>query len=231
LKQEFVALISHDLRTPLTSVGGILELMSRGAYGETSTTAQTQIGVARRNLDRVLGLISQLLDMEKLESGTIELDIKDVTIKSILQRASESVSAFAEQRQVAIEIADRDVLVIADAERIVQVVVNLLSNAVKFSPPGAKISVSVTDTVGPPPAVEISVKDEGPGVAAEAHELIFQKFRQSGAIATDREKGGTGLGLAICKAIVELHGGQIGVDSTPGGGARFWFTLQPTSIS
>lgn len=221
LRQAFVAMVSHDLRTPLTSVQVYLQLLTGGALGGLSDKAREKGVRAEKSVERLVELINDLLEVEKLESGAVNLKLVPVTVAEILQGSIEAVADLAEKEQVDLDIADSSLGITVDRDRIIRVLTNLLGNAIKFSEPGKTVSVEVleTDTM-----VEFHVRDEGPGVPSELCEAIFEKFRQVKE-SDSTEKGGTGLGLPICKAIVEQHGGTIGVVSQEGSGSDFWFCL------
>lgn len=222
MKKEFVAMVSHDLRTPLNSVGGFLELLTEGVYGEMPARGMSGAELASRNVGRILRLVNDLLEITKFESeGKIELACSDADLGGILERSAEAVRVFAEKHSVRLECPSIKLNVWADPDRMERVVVNLVSNAVKFSPANEAVSIEVEDK---PESVLVKVIDRGRGVPAEYRHVIFERFKQ--VKKTDAtQKGGTGLGLAICKAIVEEHGGTIGVDSEEGKGSVFWFSL------
>jgi signal transduction histidine kinase len=221
LKNGFLSTASHELRTPLTSIRGSLGLLASGAVGALSEEAVEVVAIAERNAVRLMALINDILDLDRLETGTIELRFEDVPVESILRRTMESLPAFEHQHGITIEMAEASATLWADADRIVQVVVNLLSNAVKFSPPRAPVTVGVglRDNW-----VEFRITDRGRGVPVADRSAIFERFRQV-ETSDAREKGGTGLGLAICKSIIEQHGGTIGVESQEGSGSTFWFRV------
>ncbi|GEM_PF-518445 len=221
MKQEFLAMVSHDLRTPLSSIAGIFEMLSRGTYGQIPAAAVDKVAMAARNVKRLLSMVNDLLDMEKLDAGQLELTVTSVSMADLLQRCREEVESVAEQRRVTIVVEDCQVEFPADAERMIQVVVNLLSNAIKFSPEGGVVTLSGQAAAD---GVLIQVKDQGRGVPAAHREAIFERFKQVEA-ADGKRKAGTGLGLPICKQMVELHGGRIGVDSEEGKGSTFWIRL------
>jgi PAS domain S-box-containing protein len=220
LKKGFLSTVSHELRTPLTSIRGSLGLLASGAAGPLSDHVVEVVALAERNAIRLMALIEDILDLERLETGKIELQITDVPIASILRRAMESLAAFGAQG-VRVEAPTVSSSIHGDADRIVQVLVNLLSNAVKFSAPGGVVTIAVT---ADSQWTEFRVIDHGRGVPAAHRRAIFERFRQVDP-SDAREKGGAGLGLAICKSIVEQHGGSIGVESEEGAGSAFWFRL------
>jgi signal transduction histidine kinase len=223
LKNGFLSTASHELRTPLTSIRGSLGLLASGVVGALSDEAAEVVAIAERNAVRLMALINDILDLERLETGTIELRFAQVPVESILRRAMESLPAFGPQHGITVEVPEVSATIWADADRIVQVVVNLLSNAVKFSPPGGVVTIDVRRDSG----VEFRITDRGRGVPMAFRRAIFERFRQVDT-ADSREKGGTGLGLAICKSIVEQHGGTIDVESEEGRGSTFWFRVGTT---
>lgn len=173
-------------------------------------------------LARLVQLITGLLDFARMESGKLELDLAPVKVSAILQRATDAMQGLADKKNIAIELPGDDYKLLADEERLVQVVVNLLSNAIKFSPPKTRIQIdaqlSETD-------IKISVSDEGPGVPEQYRQAVFEKFQQLETTSSSSEKG-FGLGLNICKAIVEGHGGALGVEEGRlGKGSTFYFTI------
>lgn len=226
LKKEFVAMVSHELRTPLTSVHGTLTLLESGAFGELSDRARQRIVTAEVDINRLIGLINDLLDVERLSSGDLEMHLMPVGIGEAFERAKISVEGFAEQQKVSIELVDSDLEVIADNDRIVQVLVNLLSNAIKFSPEGSSVRVSASDDGD---AVVVRIEDKGRGIPAAKIATVFDRFKQMEADDSTK-KGGSGLGLHISKQIIEQSRGTIGVESVEGAGSTFWFKL-PKPVS
>ncbi|MCU1246004.1 MAG: histidine kinase, partial [Acidobacteria bacterium] len=198
-KRDFLSTISHELRTPLTSIRGSLALIAAGVMGEVPAEIRKMIDLAERNSTRLLALINDLLDIERMESGRMEMEMRDVPLDPILQRSAESVRALADQQNIAIQVASSGAHVRADEHRITQVVINLLSNAIKFSPRGGVVEVAAHcfDSTA-----EVRVSDRGRGVPQEAQQRIFERFAQVDA-SDSKAKGGAGLGLAICRAIVE----------------------------
>jgi len=221
LKKEFVATVSHELRTPLTSIRGSLGLLAGGVLGQLTPEAVEVVAVAERNVIRLVRLINDILDLERLDTGRIEMHFETLTLASVFERSLEAVRAFADQEGVPLESTAPSGLVWGDGDRLVQVLVNLLSNAVKFSPRGRGVRLSASEAGG---YAEVRVTDQGRGIPMSYREAIFERFRQVEA-SDARQKGGSGLGLAICKAIIEQHGGSIGVESEEGRGSVFWLKL------
>ena len=223
LKQEFVATVSHELRTPLTSIRGALGLLAGGDLGRLSPEARELVTIAERNSVRLVALINDILDLERLESGKIHMRFEAVPLADVIGRALESVNGAAQAAGVRLVAPEATARAWADADRLTQVLVNLLSNAIKFSPAGSAVTVGVAES---PQWVDVRVADQGRGVPDALHDAIFERFRQVTA-SDERDKGGTGLGLAICRAIVEQHQGLIGVESAMGSGSTFWFRVPP----
>ncbi|HEY9785854.1 MAG TPA: PAS domain S-box protein [Candidatus Obscuribacterales bacterium] len=222
LKQEFVSMVSHELRSPLTSVQGFLTLLAEDVYGPLTETGKNKVEVAERNVTRLIKLINDLLDIDRLEAGRLKMFFQPIDVSAAIERAVEAVRVLAEQAQVTVEYPTEPYEVVADYDRLVQVVINLLANAFKFSPPSStvKVVVSKTDKDG----LDIRVVDQGVGIPNKYQKVIFERFEQVNT--PDRmKKGGSGLGLAICKAIVEQHGGSIGIESEEGKGCTIWFRL------
>jgi signal transduction histidine kinase len=229
-KRELVSIVSHELRTPLLSISSALELFSTGMMGELTEKGKNRLSYAQGEADRLIRLINDLLDIEKMEAGKFVLDFTEVSIVEMVESSVSAAAQLAEAKQVTIEteIADTNGTIFADRDRLCQVFINLLSNAIKYSPEKAKIIVSaekINDA-----QIKFSIIDQGRGIPEELRQKIFDRFVQvEKSDATER--GGTGLGLAICKAIVEQHGGEIGVDSQIGAGSTFWFMMPINSSS
>ena len=221
LKNGFLSTVSHELRTPLTSIRGSLGLLASGAVGALSDEVVEVVAIAERNAVRLIALINDILDLERLETGMIELQFAQVPVESVLRRAIESLPPLGQTHGITVEAPEVSSLMWADADRIVQVLVNLLSNALKFSPSGGVVTIGVGRRES---WVEFRVTDRGRGVPVAHRQAIFERFRQV-ETSDAREKGGTGLGLAICKSIIEQHGGTIGVESEEGSGSTFWFRV------
>ncbi len=224
MKNEFVSTVSHELRTPLTSIRGSLGLLEGGIMGELPASALDMVRIARTNTERLIRLINDILDLEKMEAGKLELKLQAVEPAEVVEATFSGVRAMADGAKVALraEVAGAPA-VRADRDRLIQVLTNLLSNAIKFSPPGAGVVVRAEADSGG--GVRFSVTDEGPGISPEQRGRLFGKFQQLDGSDT-RSKGGTGLGLAISQAIVEQHGGRIEVHAGPEGrGSTFTFRL------
>jgi PAS domain S-box-containing protein len=225
LKRDFVSTVSHELRTPLTSIRGALGLLASGTLGELDDDAREMVAVAERNSVRLIELINDILDFERLESGRMEIHPRRTSFSAIIERSLENVRTFADQEDVVVEVLSGNGEIVADEDRIVQVLVNLLSNAIKFSPAGSKVTIETSQLDG---QIECRVIDRGRGIAPEAQGRLFKRFQQVDS-SDRRERGGTGLGLAISKAIVQEHRGEIGVESVLGKGSTFWFRLPAES--
>jgi PAS domain S-box-containing protein len=221
MHNEFVSTVSHELRTPLTSLRGSLGLLSGGIMGKLPVEADELVGIAARNAERLALLINDILDLQKIESGKIHMDIRVCNLAEIVERSVQEMSAMADANEIEISTARSDYKIMADPDRMVQVLDNLLSNAIKFSPEGTRVFIDAARENG---NVIVSVRDQGDGISDSFKERIFNKFQQADSSVT-RNKSGTGLGLAICKAIVEGHGGEICFESKIGEGSTFFFTV------
>jgi len=221
VKQDFVAAITHDLRTPLTSLQATLTLLSDGAYGQLSGHGEKRVKSAESGISRLITLINNLLDIEKMEAGKLSMTFADVNLADLVEQSVEAVQGFAEQQGVSVKSEKLSIDVLADSDRMVQVLVNLLSNAIKFSEEGGEVEIKIADKND---CSEVQVIDHGTGIPTGCENSIFEKYEQAHAPG-DKRRQGTGLGLSICKTIVELHGGTIGVRGTEGGGSTFWFRL------
>jgi len=225
MKNEFVSIVSHELRTPLTSIRGALGLIRGGIGGALPAQVQSLLDIADKNSERLVLLINDILDIDKIESGQMHFDIQRLDIVDLAAQAIAANQTYAAQLDVSLamvsELPDPAPLVRADPQRLTQVITNLLSNAAKFSPPGETVTLRLRLR---DPYVRLEVIDRGPGIPVEFQERIFQKFAQADSSST-RKKGGTGLGLSICKAIMERLEGQIGFESSVGQGTTFWVDI------
>ncbi len=227
LKKQFVASVSHELRTPLTAIRGALGLLSSGAVGVLPPESSEVLDVAERNVGRLSAIIGDILDFERIQSGLFSIAPADIPLSSVVQGALDVVGTLAREADVRIAATPSDLRVRADEARLTQVLVNLLSNAVKFSPAGSEVSLTASRQQD---WVEVRVSDRGRGVPEALRSIIFEPFRQAEQSDARRHRG-AGLGLAICRAIVQQHGGTIGVTPRPGGGATFWFTMPAAGIA
>ena len=221
LKGEFVMTASHELRTPLTSLGMSIDLLRESASKKLDDREQKLLSAAHEDLHRLRVLVNNLLDLSKIEAGKMEMDFSRHPLRPLLEKVVESFKLQAEQKGIALSFQVSEDLpqIRADANKISWVLTNLISNALHFTPQGGKIQLTA-EAFGP--FVQVSVRDNGPGIPFEYQSKIFDKFVQ---VKTPQALGGSGLGLAICKEIVRAHGGTIWVDSAPGGGSTFIFTI------
>jgi PAS domain S-box-containing protein len=223
LKDEFVSTVSHELRTPLTSIAGSLGLLIGGAAGTLPEPAARLIRIAQSNSQRLVRLINDILDIEKIESGQTVFKFKRLSARALVEQVIEANRGYADGFQVRVRL-DADATageVYADPDRLAQVITNLLSNAIKFSPPGDEVVVAINERDD---TVRIAIRDHGHGIPNEFRPRIFEKFAQADA-PDARQKGGTGLGLSIVKQIVTRLGGTVGFEDTAGGGTVFYVAL------
>ncbi len=219
LKQEVIAMITHDLRTPLSTINNVLDFFENGTSGTFDAKGRNYVLMAKRNADRMVALINDLLDIEKIKSGMMQLELDSVALHRCFDNCQATSSGLAEEMAVTLQFAPTNIVVEADEQRLDRVLSNLVANAIKYSPKGTNVKVVAEQQRN---SVKISVQDQGPGIPPDMLEAVFERFQQVGGSA--KSKGGSGLGLTICKAIVELHGGKIWVESA-GQGSTFSFTL------
>jgi PAS domain S-box-containing protein len=221
LKSEFVSTVSHELRTPLTSIRGALGLLSSGLLGAVAEKGQRMLEIAVTNTDRLVRLINDILDLERIESGKVELRRGRVDAHAMVEQAREGLQSIADAENIRIVVEPFDGTLWGDSDRVIQTLTNLIGNAIKFSP--ANTTVTLTGTAG---ATEFTfcVADEGRGVPDDKLASIFQRFNQVDA-SDSRAKGGSGLGLAICQSIVTAHGGRIWAEKNEPAGTRMRFTI------
>ncbi len=221
MKSEFVSTVSHELRTPLTSIRGALGLVQGGAVGALPPKAADLIGIALGNTERLTRLVNDLLDLNKLEAGRLELHLAPLSAREVIDAAVRELTPVGAAHRVTIAgESDGAAMIIGDRDRILQVLTNLISNAIKYSPDGDTIRVRARRAAH---AVRIEVEDHGSGIPADQLGRLFQRFQQVGDAS--QRKSGTGLGLAISRSLVEMHNGRIGVESTPGHRTIFWFEI------
>jgi signal transduction histidine kinase len=214
--------MSHELRTPLNAIIGFSQVLRQGLFGTVNAKQEEYLDDILSSGHHLLSLINDVLDLSKVEAGQVELEVATFSLREALERGVVTVREPATKHGVrlSLELAPGVDLVAGDERRLRQVIFNLLSNAVKFTPEGGEVVVA---TASRDHEVLISVNDTGPGIPLEDHERIFEEFQQTDVGVRQRE--GTGLGLALSKRLVELHGGRIWVESEPGHGSRFVFTL------
>jgi signal transduction histidine kinase len=223
LKNEFVSVVSHELRTPLTSIHGALSLILGGAAGEFSVKALQLLEIANTNCIRLVRLINDILDIEKIEAGKIDFDLKPIELSTLIFSALSNNQMVGEQHGVHISCDQiiPGIKVNADNDRLMQVLTNLISNAVKFSPDGETVKISMSQKGH---RVIVAITDKGAGIPIEFQSKVFEKFSQADSTTT-RQKGGTGLGLAISKALIHKLGGTLNFISKIGDGTTFFFDL------
>jgi len=223
LKDEFVSVVSHELRTPLTSISASLGLLMAKPANNLPEPVARLIAIAHANSRRLVRLVNDILDIEKMDSGQVFFKFERVEVRSQVEQAIEANRGFAESHgvQTRLESADPIDAVRADSDRLGQVITNLLSNAIKFSPADGEVVVAIENG---PDVIRISVRDHGPGIPAEFKPHIFERFAQAD-VTNARQKGGTGLGLSIVKQIVDRLGGVISFADAPGGGTIFQLEL------
>lgn len=223
MKREFLSIVSHELKTPLTSMRGALALLSSGRLLDDPETAQEMLEIAKVDTERLVRLVDDLLDLERLEAHQLILTKQWCDTASLMRRSIESLQLLAEESQLTLVCQPLNVEIFVDGDRIVQTLINLLGNAIKFSSEGSEVYLKA-ELVNGDQWVRFQVRDWGRGIPQDKLDLIFERFQQ--ANATDaRQHGGTGLGLAISRDLVQLHGGQIWVESTLGEGSTFYFTV------
>ncbi|MFT7338097.1 MAG: PAS domain S-box-containing protein [Marinobacter maritimus] len=227
MKNQFVSTISHELRTPLTSITGAIGLLASGAAGNLPEKARDMMAIAKRNAQQLTRLINDLLDMEKLVEGMLDIKLERQPLQPLLEQAVATNQSYGAQRKITIDpvsdIPGSDVFV--DGQRLLQALNNLISNAIKFSPDNGRVYLSACHELSEgKPTVLIGVEDNGQGVPTAFRDQIFQRFAQADSSDT-RSRGGTGLGLAITRELITAMGGEVGFESLPGQGATFWIRL------
>ncbi len=226
MKDEFISIVSHELRTPLTSIRGSIGMLDSGVLDDEPETAKHMLKVAVNNSDRLIRLVNDILDLERLESGKTQMVMEPCNVNDLMQQAVDSVQAIADEARVTISVSSLSTIVHADPDAIVQVLTNLLGNAIKFSSGGSQVwlKAELQGVEEWKNEILFSITDQGRGIPLEKLESIFGRFQQVD-VSDSRQKGGTGLGLAICRNIVQQHRGQIWVESAVGKGSTFYFTV------
>ena len=223
LKDQFVSTVSHELRTPLTAIHGFIELILDGDAGPVNDEVREYLGVVRDNTERLIALVNDLLDVSRLEAGSLQLPLEPVSLTAILEEVARTLRPGIEAKRQALVLTVDPALsrVLGNAERLTQVVTNLLDNASKYTPPGGAITVGAACTGA---HVQVTIHDTGIGIAVSDMPKLFTRFFRADHPVV-RQEGGTGLGLFIARSIVELHGGRLFADSQPGVGSTFGFTI------
>ena len=226
LKSHFISTVSHELRTPLTSIKGSIGLILNGVTGDISNEIKEFLNVCCRNTDRLIRLINDLLDIQKIEAGKFQLNKEEIDLVKLVEESLACLKYFAQECNVALykELPER-AYIYADKDRISQVLYNLISNGIKFSE-GGRVTISILDNRN---EITVTVSDTGMGIPADKLKTIFEKFTQIGGNTRNKRKG-TGLGLSICKAVIEEHKGKIWVESQEGKGSQFYFTLPKEKV-
>lgn len=221
MKDEFISVVSHELRTPLTSLHSALKILATGRLGTLSADGQQMLEIADENTQRLVRLVNNVLDLQRIESSKVTMEKQDCNAAGLMIQATEAMQPMAQQHEITLVTQPIDIQIWADADYILQALTNLLSNAIKFSSPGGTVWLTVerfsSDAL-------FQVRDQGQGIPADKLESIFERFQQVDS-SDSRRKGGTGLGLTICRKIIEQHEGSIWVESTVGQGSIFSFTL------
>jgi len=221
LKQQFLSMVSHDLRAPVTATSLSINLLISGKRGELSEGVTKILERTETSIVRLTELVNDLLELDKLEAGKLQLNRTTVSAYEVCTAAKDALEAMASSAYVKVQNPSGDAAIYGDELRLVQAVTNLLSNAIKFSPKDGTVFLSIAKANG---FIELRITDQGPGIEREDAALIFEKFRQSRTAKQTSVKS-TGLGLAIVKAIADAHGGEVGVDSEPGKGSTFWIRV------
>ena len=219
LKQEVVAMVTHDLRTPLGTISNVFDFLNRGQLGELNDKGQRFVLSGLRNTERMMCLINDLLDLEKIKSGNFEINSSQVAVSSLFKGCLDLHSALAAAQKVELVTKDTDLTVWGDQDKLLRLLSNLVGNAIKFTPESGKITLSAAENNK---EVRISVRDTGPGIPKDKVDAVFERFQQ---IDGEHKAAGSGLGLAICKMFAEVHGGRIWVESEEGKGSEFIVAL------
>lgn len=226
-KDEFLAMITHELKTPLVPIQGYSDILLSEHLGELNQQQKDRLSIIKSSSETLLGIISDLLDVQKLEIGKLRMKKEDHDIKESITKSINAILPQAEKNGIKLTASTESFIVYHDPERIKQVLTNLIKNAIiAVEPKKGKIEVVMKET---PSDIKISVKDNGMGIPKEKQKDLFKKFYQVDTTLT-RERGGSGLGLAICKGIIDNHGGKITLESEEGKGATFTFTIPKVPV-
>ena len=227
-KDEFLAMITHELKTPLVPIQGYSDILLNEHLGELNSEQKNRLSIIKSSSETLLGIISDLLDVQKLEIGQLRMKKENSDIKSSILKSVNALAPQAEKNEIKITTDVESLMIVHDSERIKQVLTNLIKNAmIAVEPKTGKIEVTMEDS---PSEIQISVKDNGMGIPKDKQKDLFKKFYQVDTTLT-RERGGSGLGLAICRGIIDNHGGSISVQSQEGKGAKFTFSIPRQAIA
>jgi len=223
LKSSFVSMVSHELRTPMTSIKGYVDNLLDGVAGPLKEKPAYYLKRVQHNVERLTRMINDLLDLSRIEAGAVQLQLGSISISELLNDVVEGFQTIATEKSVSVKAHSMSglPLIQGDRDKLYQVLNNLIQNAIKFTPKGGAIVAEAQ--AGPPGYIQVCVSDTGCGIAPEELPRVFERFYRGESVAM--ENRGAGLGLAITKNLVELHHGRIWVESTPGEGSRFFFTL------
>jgi signal transduction histidine kinase len=217
-KQEILAMVTHDLKTPLTTLKSALDILP----GADAEKRARYFSIASRNVDHMKNLVADMLDLEKARAGMLKLARENITLSECIEPALTTTSGMAEAAQVAVVSQAPDLELEADPDALSRVIINLVSNAIKFSPAGAQVVIGARKVEN---KIEVWVQDQGTGIAASEIDKVFERFHQASEGRAGGNASGTGLGLTICREFIRLHGGKIWVESQPGKGSKFTFSL------
>jgi len=227
-KDEFLAMITHELKTPLVPIQGYSDILLNEHLGKLNSEQKNRLSIIKSSSETLLGIISDLLDVQKLEIGQLRMKKENSDIKSSILKSVNALAPQAEKKEIKITADTESLMIVHDSERIKQVLTNLIKNAIiAVESKTGKIEVTMEDT---PSEIQISVKDNGMGIPKDKQKDLFKKFYQVDTTLT-RERGGSGLGLAICRGIIDNHGGSISVQSQEGKGAKFTFSIPRQAIA
>jgi len=227
-KDEFLAMITHELKTPLVPIQGYSDILLNEHLGKLNPEQKNRLSIIKSSSETLLGIISDLLDVQKLEIGQLRMKKENADIKSSILKSVNALAPQAEKNEIKITTNAESLMIVHDSERIKQVLTNLIKNAmIAVEPKTGKIEVTMRET---PSEIQISVQDNGMGIPKDKQKDLFKKFYQVDTTLT-RERGGSGLGLAICRGIIDNHGGSISVQSQEGNGAKFTFSIPRQAIA
>ena len=227
-KDEFLAMITHELKTPLVPIQGYSDILLNEHLGKLNQEQKDRLSIIKSSSETLLGIISDLLDVQKLEIGQLRMKKENLDIKSSILKSINALTPQAEKNEIKITTNAESLMIVHDSERIKQVLTNLIKNAmIAVEPKTGKIEVSMEET---PSEIQISVQDNGMGIPKDKQKDLFKKFYQVDTTLT-RERGGSGLGLAICRGIIDNHGGSVSVQSQEGNGAKFTFSIPRQAIA